>query len=210
MKNSFEENPNWTSHEMEMLNHVEVFIQKPGIMKKAEQFLNALGEEMIQKLAQSKIPFPAGTKLNKTQLARGENNKGFPFLSLDIPQMFSKTEMFTFRTLFWWGHYLGFSLILKGENLPRYADKLIGNKNNPAWSDIYLAATPTPWEWSRTDQNFKKVPSASDEELQNIIETVGYIKVIRFFPINAPSFASLDWVSEGITAWKDLSSLAGD
>ena len=207
MKNAFEKNPNWTSHEMEMLNHVEVFKQKPGIMKKGEHFLNALGEGMIQELTRSNIAFPAETKLNKAQLARGENNKGFPYLSLDIPQMFSKTKMFTFRTLFWWGHYLGFSLILKGEYLPRYAKKIVENKSNPAWSDVYLAATPTPWEWSWTDQNFKKVHSTPDEELQNIIETAGYIKVIRFFPINDPSFASLDWVAEGITAWKDLSSL---
>jgi len=208
MENVFKENPNWTFHEMEILNHLEVFIHKPGIMKKGEQFLNALGERMIQELTRSQIPFPAGTKLNKTQLARGENNEGFPYLSLDIPQMFSKTEMFTYRTLFWWGHYLGFSLILKGEYLPRYAAKLIGNKNNPAWSDVYLSATPTPWEWSWTDQNFQKVHSAADRVLQDIIEGVGYIKVIRFFPINDPLFASLDWVEKGITAWKDLSSLA--
>ncbi len=208
MEKAFKKNSNWTSHEMEMLNHVEVFKQKPGIMKKGEHFLNVLGVGMIQELTRCKIAFPAGTKLNRIQLARGENNKGFPYLSLDIPQMFSKTEMFTFRTLFWWGHYLGFSLILKGENLPRYTGKLFESKSDPAWSDVYLAATPTPWEWSWTDHNFKKVHSAPEGELQNIIETVGYIKVIRFFPINDPSFASLDWVAEGITAWKDLSSIA--
>ena len=146
MDKTFEEKPNWTSREMEMLNHVEVFLQKPSIMKKGEHFLNALGEEMIQELTSSKIAFPVETKLNKTQLARGENNKGFPYLSLDIPQMFSKTKMFTFRTLFWWGHYLGFSLILKGEDLPKYAGKLCENKTNPTWSNVYLAITPTPWE----------------------------------------------------------------
>ncbi len=207
MENTSEENSSWTSHEMDMLNHVEVFIHKPGIMKKGEQFLNALGDAMIRELSRSSIAFPETTKLDKTQLARGENNKGFPFLSLDIPQMFTKTEMLTYRTLFWWGHYLGFSLILKGERLPQYTDKLIENKNNPACSDVYLATAPTPWEWSRTDQNFLKVHSAADDELQKIIETVGYIKVIRFFPMSDPSFASLNWVAEGITAWKDLSSI---
>lgn len=210
MENAFDENPNWTSNELEMLNHVEVFLRKPAIMKKAEHFLNALGEEMMHELTQSEISFPSGTKLNKIQLARGENNKGFPYLSLDIPQMFTKTEMLTFRTLFWWGHYLGFSLILKGEHLPRYADKLIGNKINPAWSDVYLAMAPTPWEWSWNDQNFKRISEAADGELRNIIETVEYIKVIRFFPISDPAFASLNWVKEGMTVWKILSNLVED
>jgi hypothetical protein len=210
MQNSFNEDPSWTSHEMKMLNHVEVFLSKPAIMKKAEGYLNALGDEMMRELTRSEIPFPAGTKLNKVQLARGENNNGFPYLSLDIPQMFTKTEMFTSRTLFWWGHYLGFSLILKGELLPRYARKLIENKNNLAWDDVYLATAPTPWEWTRSDDNFIEVNGASDGELEKIIERVEYIKVIRFFPMSDPSFPSIDWVAEGITAWRDLSSLAED
>ena len=79
--------------------------------------------------------------------------------------------MFTYRTLFWWGHYLGFSLILKGDDLPQHMDKLVANKDNPAWSDVYLATAPTPWEWSWTDENFKKILTTSNAELQNLIET---------------------------------------
>ena len=195
---------------MEMLNHVEVFLHKPAIMKKGEHYLNALGEEMMRELTHSNISFPPGTKLDKTQLARGENNKGFPFLSLDIPQMFSKTEMFTFRTLFWWGHYLGFSLILKGEHLPRTTDKLIANKNNPAWSDVYLATAPSPWEWSLTHENFKRISNTADAELLNLIDTIEYIKVMRFYPMSDPAFRSLNWTAEGVAAWKVLSDLAGE
>jgi hypothetical protein len=198
----------WTPHEIEMLNHVEVFLHKPAIMKKGEHLLNSFGEGMIQELAQSKIAFPSGTKLTKTQLARGENNKGFPFLSLDIPQMFSKTEMFTYRTLFWWGHYLGFTLILKGQHLARYINNLIANKNNLAGSNVYLATTPTPWEWSLDEQNFIKIDDLPDEEIQGLIETIEYIKIIRIFSMKEPSFKSLNWVEAGITAWKDLSSIA--
>ena len=208
MENDFAKNPRWSSHEMEMLNHVEVFLHKPGIMKKGEHYLKALGDGMVRELANCKIPFPPGTKLEKAQLTRGENHKGFPYLSLDIPQMFSKTKMFTYRTLFWWGHYLGFSLILKGSDLTRYANKLLIEKNNSRWSDVYLAAAPTPWEWSRTDQNFKKIHDTSEDELRQIIETIEYIKVVRFFPVSEISFASLDWVETGIFAWKDLSKIA--
>lgn len=198
----------WTPHEIEMLNHVEVFLHKPAIMKKGEHFLNTFGEEMIRELARSKVTFPAETKLTKTQLARGENNNGFPFLSLDIPQMFSKTEMFTYRTLFWWGHYLGFSLILKGQHLPRYTNKLIASKNNLAGSNIYLAISPTPWEWNLDGQNYKKIDDLSGDEIQSLIETIEHIKIIRVFPMNEPSFKSLNWVEAGIAAWKDLSSIA--
>lgn len=192
---------------MEMLNHVEVFQRKPNIMKKAAKFLNALGDGMIRELARSEIIFPPETKRDKAQLARGENNKGFPYLSLDIPQMFSKTEMFTYRTLFWWGHYLGFSLILKGKDLPRYADNLLKEKNNSLGPEVYLSAAPTPWEWGATEENFKNIHETSGEELQKIIETIQYIKVIRFYPMNDEAFASLDWVKTGVFVWRELSKI---
>lgn len=200
-------NSQWSSHEIKLLNHVEVFQYKPGIMKKAEGYLSALGDEMIRDLAQSKIPFPPATKLEKFQLTRGENNNGFPYLSLDIPQMFTKTEMFTYRTLFWWGHYLGFSLILKGNNLSRYTEKLLNEKNYSHLENVYLAAAPTPWEWSLSDANFKKVNETSGEELQRIIETISYIKLIRIYPMDNESFAKMDWVTAGVTAWRDLSKI---
>ena len=76
MENIFEDKPKWSSHEMNMINHVEVFLHKPTIMKKGVQLLTALGDRMIKELIQSEICFPQGTKLNKTQLAKGENNNG--------------------------------------------------------------------------------------------------------------------------------------
>lgn len=208
MENGIERISQWSSHEISLLNHVEVFLNKPGIMKKAEQYLNALGDAIIRDLAQNKIPLPPETKREKFQLTRGENHKGFPYLSLDIPQMFTKTEMFTYRTLFWWGHYLGFALILKGKDLPRYTGNLIKEKNNSHLDNVYLAATPTPWEWSLTEQNYKKVSDASEEELKTIIETIEHIKLIRIYPMDAESFAELDWVTAGISTWKDLSKIA--
>ena len=68
MEKMFKENYNWTSHEMEMLNHVEVFLHKPDIMKKGERFLNTLGEAMIQELTRSKLSFPSGTKREKNSV----------------------------------------------------------------------------------------------------------------------------------------------
>ena len=107
----------WQLKDMEMISHVEVFLNKPAILKKVENRLTNLKDAMAIELLSCAHQLPSGTDIEKGQIARGENHNGFPFLSLDIPQNFSKTEMYTFRTLFWWGHYLGFSMILKGDTL---------------------------------------------------------------------------------------------
>jgi len=201
MAPSFSEPIQWSSHELEMINTVDVFIHKPAIMKKAEGYLNHFKEAMTLELAGGN--FPTGTDIVKGQLARGENNKGFPFLSLDIPQMFSKTEMFTFRTLFWWGHYLGYFLILKGEKLGSHLEQLIAMQNEPSFTEVLVSTAPTPWEW----ESFQKLPDFSQEELGTLVEKIQHLKIGRVFPMNKPHFSSLDWTRAGIETWRTVSSV---
>ena len=95
-----------------MINTADVFKHKSAILQKAENYLNDLKDAMVVELKDFDGIIPANADLTKSQLARGENHKGFPYRSLDIPQIFSKTEMFTYRVLFWWGNFLAYSLIL--------------------------------------------------------------------------------------------------
>ena len=201
-----EEN-NWSGHDLTMIAHREVFLHKPAIMARAEARLKELERAMAKELAATGPALPPNTKTAEGQLVRGENHKGFPFLSLDIPQFFTKTEYFTFRTLFWWGHYLGFSLILKGERLEQYLNRLLKEKANPDWADIHLAIAPTPWEWAWNDECFKNVADTPDKELAAAVEEIEYIKLVRFFPVEDARFASLDWAEAGVKAWRDFSSV---
>jgi len=198
----------WSSLEMNMLQTVDVFQHKPGIMKKAENYLNLLKDAMAGELAGRRIHLPPKTDMTQGQLARGENHKGFPFISLDIPQMFSKTEMFTYRTLFWWGHYLGFSLILKGQNLSLYLQRLLEDRGKAGWENIFIATASTPWEWSWDEENFQNVSRASDERIRERVDSIQYMKLCRFYPLKDPSFPTLDWASSGVNTWRLLSSIA--
>ena len=151
---------------------------------------------------------PSGTDIEKGQIARGENHNGFPFLSLDIPQNFSKTTMFTFRTLFWWGHYLGFSLILKGDKLNTYSQLLSSVRNEPSFQNIFISLAPTPWEWRLEDPFFAPVSNLSEQELSDNINVSGYIKILRVYAIADESFKDLDWTKAGIGFWKDMTPVS--
>ena len=145
--------------------------------------------------------------LTKNQIARGENHNGFPYISLDYPQNFSKTEMFTMRTLFWWGHYLGFSLILKGKNLENYIARLLQNKNTAPLKDIYLSLADDPFEWKLNTINFSLISNSNDEKLQKIFLKLNYMKIIRVFPVTEEKFINLNWSKAGVQFWKDLARI---
>ncbi|MBI4382423.1 MAG: hypothetical protein HY579_00135 [Nitrospinae bacterium] len=195
----------WSANEMRLLRMTELFQLKPAIMKKAESYLDELKNALALELTQG--TYPPGAELTNGRLTRGENNKGFPFLSLDIPQLFTKTEYFTFRALFWWGHYLGFSLILKGKKLPEQTANLLANQKQAVCRDIYLSCAPTPWEWERTEDNFKNLYDTPGGEIRGIVESVQYLKLCRFYPFDEPGFDALEWAPLGVQTFRDFNGL---
>jgi len=200
----------WSPFEVKLLNTVDIFLHKPAIMKKAEANLTALKQEVIKTLSQAPHPCPPESDIVKGQIVRGENHKGFPFISLDMPQMFSKSQMFTYRTLFWWGHDLIFSLILKQDNQDPLIEKLIQLKEHPEWEDIQLAIAPTPWEWEKDMNNFIPLFGTSDIKIRDTINSVKYIKICRFYSLASSEFPKLNWADAGLATWKTLSQICAD
>ena len=194
----------WSEKELELVSHVEIFQNKPTILKNVEQRLIILQKELEKEITNISSKLPDEIDLIKNQIARGENHNGFPFLSLDYPQNFSKTEMFTMRTLFWWGHYLGFSLILKGNFFFTYVERLIENCQREQLKNIYVSITPDPWEWEITDENFLLVSHLKNGDLQKKVYCLNYLKFIRVFPIKNQNFKNLNWSKEGVQFWNDL------
>jgi hypothetical protein len=198
---------NWCAKDLELINHIEVFQHKAAILKKVESRLSKLKESMIEELIVCSPQLPPGTDVEKGQIARGENNNGFPFMSLDMPQNFSKTSFFTYRTLFWWGHYLGFSLILKGDKLGTYFQTLSENRKELSFQDIYLSLSPTPWEWRMENEFFIPVNSLSEQEWSEKIKLLDYMKIMRVYDVADDSFKELDWVQAGIKFWRDMTPI---
>jgi hypothetical protein len=200
-----ETSEDWRPKDLEMISHLEVFQNKPAILKKVESRLTKLKEAMALELLPCVAQLPSGTNIEKGQIARGENHNGFPFLSLDIPQNFSKNEMYTYRTLFWWGHYLGFSLILKGDKLKTYFQRLAENCSEPHFQNIYLSQASTPWEWRLGQKYF--IPVSDQQAWTEKSNLLDYMKIMRFYSIDDASFKELDWTQVGVKFWRDMSSV---
>ena len=198
----------WSDREIELVNEVEIFRLKPEIMKKAENRLTELKDALVREVSETKHLFPPHTDIVKGQIARGENYKGFPFVSLDMPQKFSREEMFTYRILFWWGHCLAFSFILKGKALHVWLSNILGRKGKA--KDIHFSLTPTPWEWDPNDQNYKLLLTMQDSELESVVAKNQYLKLVRFRSVSMPNFKSLNWATEGIEAFRIMTGLFMD
>jgi len=197
----------WNELEIRLMRTVELFQHKPVIMKKAEQRLESLKTALAAELERHPDSCPPDADRVKGQIVRGENNKGFPFVSLDLPQWFTKETFFTFRTLFWWGHYLGFSLILKGGDFEGYVDRLARNRNRPEAEHLWLALCETPWEWELEAAHFQLLEEAGEGRLRAHAERTGYLKLLRSFSVDAAGFPQLDWAQAGLAAYRQMTHL---
>ena len=103
-----------------------------------------------------------------------------------------------------------FSLILKGEHLENYIGRLLKNRNTESFKDIYVSLAPNPWEWEINDENFSLASQHNAENLQKIILDLGYLKIIRVFPVTNKKFMALNWTQSGIQFWKDLTPVTLD
>ena len=204
------EHSSWSEKELRLVKHVELFQCKPAILKKAENRFFALQKGLEKEIIPLSTNLPKNLDLLKNQIARGENHNGFPFLSLDYPQNFSKTEMFTMRTLFWWGHYLGFSLILKGERLTIYLERLLENRKTEPFQDIFVCLAPNPWEWELNEKNYSLVSKSNIGEFQKTILELGYLKLMRIVTFTDGNFMALNWTQTGVQFWKDLAPVTMD
>ena len=196
------------ARELELINEVELFQEKPKILLKVERRLEELRDHLAPELKKWAACFPPTADLEKGQIARGENHNGFPYRSLDLPQYFTKSEMFTYRTLFWWGHYLGFSLILKGEKLEEYARNIAERYRQENAEGIYLCLAPTPWEWEVIPENFNTLTDLGAEEIVAQITQSGFAKLLRYYPVAAPDFPTLNWQTAGQRTFDDMMDLA--
>src|SRR5688500_20050079 len=48
------------------------------------------------------------------KISKGENYMGLPYVMLDYPRCFGKSDTFAIRTMFWWGNFFSVTLHLKG------------------------------------------------------------------------------------------------
>jgi hypothetical protein len=108
------------------------------------------------------------------------------------------------RTLFWWGHYFGFSLILKGKRLESYLENLLENRNAESFKNIYVSLAPDPWEWKINKTKYSLIDQISPDGLRKTILELNYLKVIRVYPIENENFMTLNWAHSGLQFWKDL------
>lgn len=136
---------------------------------------------------------PAGCT-SSGKISRGERHEGFPWCALDYPAMFSREDIFAFRSLLVWGHHFSFHLILSGSFLRAYSDLVYQNAPALEAAGFKKAMHQTPWEWLNQEYGSLTKPGPGDDQ---------FLRIAGFLPID--KYAELP--QRGVESWQLIASI---
>jgi hypothetical protein len=165
----------FTPEELALICDPTPFELKHAATEKLKALMERIRETYLQCVQPQHTLCPEQTDFLRGQIAKGENYEGYPYVMLDFPKFYGQGEIFTYRTMFWYGHYFIFSLILAGTHLQTYRQRLHTYLARFAEED-FLVARAELWDWRRTA--FLPLREVSASELLPIME-LPFLKLVK-------------------------------
>ncbi len=165
--------------ELALACNADVLLTKNSIINKVYELFGQLSEVYSNKIEAFDI---AGeVKKNSPKISKGENYQGLPWVMLDYPRCFSGNNIFSIRTMFWWGNHFSFFVLLKGAYLPaNIARRIIEITGTVDW---YLCTSTDPWQHHFEEDNMVPVKQLTQPEAADIITQNGFLKLGTKIPI---------------------------
>lgn len=162
--------------EEKLVNNREWILTKHTIIQKVGELLagqvDVINSEFIHPLTAT-IPELAACR---PKISKGENYQGLPYMILDHPALFSKTDVFALRTMFWWGNFFSITLHLSGKYKKAAGEKVI-ERLAISDSDFFISTGEEEWEHHFEAGNYAAVKTLQQEDLCKKIVQPSFIKI---------------------------------
>jgi len=139
--------------EMQLVTNSEWILSKQRIIQKVFDMFGILHEQLQQEVMQSKLP--DDVKQNKGKIYKGENYLNLPYVIMDYPAHFSKTDVFAVRTMFWWGNYFSITLHTSGKYkkiFKEHEDTILSFLQHKGF---YICISEEEWQHHFEEPNYK-------------------------------------------------------
>lgn len=173
------------------------FRLKHRTTEKLLSLLQAARNELARVCAETTFHLPSGTDCSYGKISRGENYRGYPYLLLDFPRLFSHEQIFAFRTMIWWGHYCSFALVLKGPVKDKAQRRLL-NEAQKSWTATdYLCIHTDPWQHDFSPDNVRRIRQYPLPAMKRLLQQRDFLKLMRRWPLkqvdHLPHAAAQTW-----------------
>jgi hypothetical protein len=149
----------FSKQEVVVMKDIDFLLTKYMILEKIKEMFIQIRDHLNE--TSLNIPFDSPGKIS-----RGENYRQLPYLVLDYPAEFNGEHIFTFRTMFWWGHFFSATLHLQGDHLEEYRAAIEKNIAKLLNQSIYIGINKSPWEYHYGKDNYVLLEINHDTHIQ--------------------------------------------
>jgi hypothetical protein len=180
----------FTDEEAALMADQHFFLAKAQIMAKVRRLLAATHASLKEEVVSASLATPPDFDPTNCQFVKGESLEFFPYQYLDFPKHFHDSNTFTFRTLFWWGHYVVCALLLEGEGIKQHKVRIVNRFHQLAGQGLELSLAPTLWEWKRGEGYTLPINHDRKAQIAAVLAERTFLKIVRFLPFTDPRIQS--------------------
>lgn len=163
--------------EIKLVCNPEILLAKNRVIEKVYKMFGALCEDYKMRAHTFSLPSEV---VNNPKISRGENYNGLPYVMLDYPRQFSRTDVFAFRTFFWWGNFFSLTLQLQGVYQIKFAGAIQTAINKGLLDDWHITLSNDKWQHHFDNNYYEPVKKENDYNLTEL----AFIKVVTKIPLN--------------------------
>ena len=168
-----------TAKEQALVVNAEWLYLKNSVLEKVMALMGQLQVALQAHPVTHTFPFPEAVLRAGGKISRGERYKELPYIILDYPRLFSKDNIFAFRTMFWWGHYFIATLHLSGRVKEMYSEALADAWSELAEGRFQLYIQEDPWQHDLGNGNYRLISAIPANEFKQLLYRRPFIKLAK-------------------------------
>ena len=188
--------------EMQLMCDADIILTKNVVLQKTTALLEGVQEAQLNFQKGQETFLPQEVFSVSPKISRGENYEGLPWLVLDYPRLFTRTDTFAIRTFFWWGRFFSSTLQLSGIYKNIFHQKIAAAY--PLLAQAHFIGIGTdPWQHHFEKDNYQPISQMSQKSFETFLEEHPFIKIATTFPLS-------NWLDADellLNSWKDYLQL---
>jgi len=169
--------------ELELVTTSEFILTKNRIIEKINTLYGILSDEYKRELNKHAFYLPGEVFAISPKIYKGEQYKGLPYVMLDYPRCFSKTDVFAIRSFFWWGNYFSLTLHLKGKFLDQLFDGICNNLETLAENQFYVSRSDNEWAHEIHEDTYTPLNKEGIQLIKMSKSENGFVKLVCKWPL---------------------------
>ena len=170
-----------SSEERQLLLDERFILTKRSILQKTEQLFGHMSDLFREKVVERKMEQEAFMRLTP-KIARGENYHELPWVMMDYPRLFTKTDVCAIRCFFWWGHYCSITLHVSGIYQERFQQSIIEFLQKEKESAWVFSIGDDPWQHIIDEDHYRSAKFF--EQSLTKIASSSFLKIAKKIPLD--------------------------